>query len=410
MELVNGFGTGTIFTEILEHPEFEYNLFRQLGLAVYGAATLGECIATARGLPMWDIDGWMRSWAQIGEEVRQLAERSLEAGHTESASEHLLRAANYFQMAEYYAIICNGDHVALGQQAEECFLRAQPFLPWTSELVELAAGDKVFPAYFLRPDDSGAARSSVIVVTGAESSAEEQYFYHGVSALRRGYNVLLFQGPGQAGLLRRFPDSKMRHDYEIPLQVALDLLHDRREVDRERIAMIGNGLGSYFTTRVAALDPRVKAIVVNPPYVNFNRLVTDMIGPRALRIDVAYDELNEIPPSLMLGYVKLAVINLCRRFGVNRMQALIHATESYTVEDMLYRIHCPTLCICGRTVNEEMVAQSELFRAGERSGDFTKITIPNLHEADHYNFFSNLPRLNQEIFDWLDERFQRPPQ
>lgn len=409
MELDSDSGSDSVFTEILEHPEFEFKLFRQLGLSVYGASTLEECVTAARGMRMWDLEGWMRSWSRVAEEVLQLAAHAEAAGHTLSAADHYLRAANYFQMAEYYAIVCDNDHVSLGLRCEECFSKALPHLPWASERVDLVAGEVSFPAYFIAPDDSGVARPTVVIVTGMESGAEEQYFYHGVSALRRGYSVLLFQGPGQAGMLRRAPRSWLQHDYEIPLQAVLDFVHDRSDVDNDRIAVIGNGLGSYFATRVTAFDPRVKALVVNPPYVNFNRLFTELLGQRALRVDVAYDQLNEIPSSLMRGDIKLVVINLCRRFGVNRLQTLVQATTAYTVENLLYRIHCPVLCVTGTNAHREMVAQGEVFCSGVRSSDIESVRIPNLHQADAYNFVSNLPRLNQIVFDWLDERFHPSP-
>ncbi|MFZ1729215.1 MAG: alpha/beta hydrolase [Bacteroidota bacterium] len=356
---------------------------------------------------MWDLPGWLQEWSKLAEDVEQQAEMVLGQGHLSSAAEHFLRAANYFQIAEYYAIICEGDHVQAGLKSQECFEKALAHLPWKSESINIGVNGNSYPSYFLCPDDSGAARATIVVVAGIESSAEEQYFYHGISALRRGYNVLLFQGPGQAGVLRRNPASRVQPDYEIPLQVALDYLHDRPDVDDERVALIGNGLGSYFATRVAAFDPRVKALVVNPPYVNLHRLFVEAVGQRALIFDIDYHALNELPATLMRNEIKLLVLNMCRRFGVTHLQALVRATEAYKVEDLLYRIHCPTLCICGEKANEAMLEQMEQFMAGVRSDEKMLVRLPNLHEADVHNHFSNLPRLNQVVFDWLDDRFQR---
>jgi pimeloyl-ACP methyl ester carboxylesterase len=406
MEIDGDFLSNTAFTDILSHPDFEFKLFRQLGLANYGASTFGECFSVAIRMQMWDLPGWVRGWSQLAADVLQQADESLKKGHFNSASDELLRAANYFHMAEYYAIISEGDNVFFGLKSQECLQNALVFLPWKSEAIELNANGKVYPGYFLCPDDTGKARPTVVVVPGIESSGEEQYFYHGISALGRGYNVLLFQGPGQAGVLRIDPASRVQPDYEIPLQLALDFLHDRTEVDEDRVALIGNGLGSYFATRVAAFDPRVKALIVNPPYVNLHRLFTEIIGHRAMIVDVDYHALNELPPSLMRSDIKLLVLNMCRRFGVTHLQALVRATEAYKVEDLLYRIHCPALCVLGDKSGVEMVRQSEQFYASIRSETKTLVSIANLHEADAYNHFSNLPRLNETIFDWLDDRFQ----
>ncbi len=406
MELDSSSASNTVFTDILEHPEFEFKLFRELGLASYGASTLGECFMVAKGMGVWDLAGWVREWSGLAARVEQQARAAEEQGHVTSATEHYLRAANYYHMAEYYAIVAEGAHVDFGLKSQACFLKALEGLPWKGGLVELTANGKVYPSYFLQPDDSGAVRPTVLVVPGIESSGEELYFYHGISALNRGYNVLLFQGPGQAGALRRDPDSRLQHDYEIPLQVALDFLTDREDVDNDRIALIGNGFGSYFATRVTVFDPRVRALVVNPPYLNLHRSFIEAIGQRAMMFDVDYHALNELPPSLMRGVIKLLVLNMCRRFGASRLQALVKATESYSVEDLLYRIHCPTLCLRGEKAHDEMSRQAEVFCSGVRSEVKDIIELPNLHEADGYNYFSNLPLLNQQIFDWLDTLFK----
>ncbi|MBR9977603.1 MAG: alpha/beta hydrolase [Bacteroidetes bacterium] len=362
-------------------------------------------MSVARGMPMWDLPGWVKGWSRVAADVRKLADSSLERGRKFSACEHYLRAANYFQMAEYYAIIALGNHVHFGLMSQQCFESAMPLLRWNGESVSPGINGRIYPSYFFSPDASGEARPTVLVVGGLESSAEEMYFNYGVSALQRGYNVMLFQGPGQAGVLRRQADSRLQPDYEIPLQLALDYLNAREDVDSDRLAVIGNGLGGYFASRIAAFDPRVKALIVNPPHTNLHRMLVQVIGQRALIIDVDFHALNELPPSLMRGDLKLLVLNICRRFGVTHLQAMIKTSMSYVVEELLYRIQCPTLCIRGMDTHQEMVRQSDDFCNGIRSQDKQLVLLPNLHEADAQNHFSNIPRLNQEIFDWLDERF-----
>lgn len=407
MELESYPRSNTLFSHLLEQPDFEYKLFRQLGLSSFGASTVAECLSASRGMELWDLVGWAQVWKQLAETVQEQAEQAHEQGHHQSASERFLRAANYFHQAEYYAIITDGDHVTLGIKCEECFEKALALLPWHGEKIELGDHSHDFTGYFISPDDSGRERPTVAIVPGFESSAEEQYFCHGITALQRGFNVLLFQGPGQAGALRRDPASHLRHDYEIPLQVALDFLHDRPEVDRERLAMLGTGLGGYFCLRVAAFDPRVKALMVNPPIVNMRPVVENMIGPRAMIVDVDSSALSEVPPSIMRGDIKLLVINMCRRFGVRRLQSLLHETEAYAVKDLLYRIHCPVLSVRSLMAYDEMNQQADMVFTQIRSEDKTQVYLPSIHQADAHNHFSNFPHLNQELFDWLGDRFMK---
>ena len=405
MEYDTPSGSSTLFADFLRHPESEYKILRQLGLSFYGASTLGECMKAAHAVSTGQAADWVQAWSQLASETEDLAEQVEKEGHRRSAAAHLLRAANYYQMAEYYAFVREGNHVHFGLKCQACFERGLKGLPFYSEVVELGVNGHRIPGYFFTPDDSGRARPTIAVIPGVESSAEEMYFYHGAAALARGYNVLLFQGPGQPGALRYDAESRLRHDSEVPLQVALDLLHDRPDVDRERIALVGGGIGSYFAMRVAAFDPRVKALVVNPPFVSLHPIITRMLGPRALIVDVDIHDLAELPPSILRADLNLLLLNMCRRFGATRLQMLLQLTEAYSVEDLLYRIHCPVLSVSGTLDQSEMLRQNTLFHERVQTEDRTHMRIPTQHEADTHYHYSNLPLLNMTVLDWLDRRF-----
>src|SRR3712207_2138899 len=53
-----------------------------------------------------------------------------------------------------------------------------------------------FPAYFCRVDDSGRPRPTLVCTNGYDSTINEMYVTF-AGALSRGYNLLLFDGPGQ---------------------------------------------------------------------------------------------------------------------------------------------------------------------------------------------------------------------
>lgn len=405
MELDSYSGSNTPITNLHSLPDAEFKILRQLGLAAYGACTLGECFDVVRRVASGEAPDWIQGWSALAAELEQAAESHDSRGRTRSAGAGYLRAANYFQLAEYYALLADGAHVHFGLKSEDCFLKALQRMPLRAERVALESHEHAVPQYFLSPDDSGAMRPTVVLVPGIESGPEELYFFHAVTALARGYNVLIFQGPGQPAALRRDPESRLRHDYEVPLQVALDFLHDSPLADSNRIALLGDGIGSYFCMRVAAFDPRVKALIANPPYVCMKPLFSQMIGHRAMIVDVEIASLDELPPTILRHELKLLIANMGRRFGAARLHGLLGAMEAYTVEDLLYRIHCPVLSLGGTLLIPEMERQQALFINGVSAEDKMHARIPSVHYADAHNHFSNLPLLNQEIFDWLDERF-----
>lgn len=73
-------------------------------------------------------------------------------------------------------------------------------------------------------------RKTLIVQTGFDGTAEELYFTRAVFALERGYNVLLFEGPGQGGALRE-QQLYFRPDWENVVTPVVDYLLARKDVD-----------------------------------------------------------------------------------------------------------------------------------------------------------------------------------
>lgn len=83
---------------------------------------------------------------------------------------------------------------------------------------------------------------------------------------------------------------------------SLDVLLERPEIDRSRVAMIGLSYGGYYSLYIAALDPRIKAVVAScsfrePPLVRESVVEgrpldltspqqVALIAPRALQVQV----------------------------------------------------------------------------------------------------------------------------
>jgi hypothetical protein len=96
------------------------------------------------------------------------------------------------------------------------------------------------------------------------ATAERLYFNGGGAAgLRRGYNVLCFEGPGQSGACLLDNSLVFRYDYEVPIGAVIDYAVSRPDVDPGRIAAIGYSMGGYFVPRAAAFDKRIAACVAD---------------------------------------------------------------------------------------------------------------------------------------------------
>ena len=77
----------------------------------------------------------------------------------------------------------------------------------------------------------------------------------GAPALGRGYNALVFDGPGQQSMLFERHVS-FRPDWEHVITPIVDFLLQRPEVDANRLALYGISQAGYWVPRALAFGPK----------------------------------------------------------------------------------------------------------------------------------------------------------
>ena len=137
------------------------------------------------------------------------------------------------------------------------FPSAAEIITPAAEIVEIPyENGKSLPAYFIRSANGGARQPVLISFGGLDSFKDELWFMTGRGAVQRGLSVLLVDGPGQGGALRRH-GLVTRHDYEVPVGRCIDWLAARSDVDASRIAVSGSSLGGYYAARAGSIRPRL---------------------------------------------------------------------------------------------------------------------------------------------------------
>jgi hypothetical protein len=122
------------------------------------------------------------------------------------------------------------------------------------------------PAYVaLAPGDG--AKPTVIINNGSDAQLVDVYAYGAVAALERGYNALIFEGPGQGSLLfeQNVVFTPYWQDVITPL---VDYLVKQPKVDANKLALTGWSFGGLLVFRAAAYEHRLAAVVGDPGYVD----------------------------------------------------------------------------------------------------------------------------------------------
>ncbi|MCT6732612.1 alpha/beta hydrolase family protein [Rhodococcus qingshengii] len=250
------------------NESFDFELRVVLGQATFGAADTGEVLSAIAHVGEKDLEGWYEAWFDLGTRVFGQADEAAEAGHSRSASNAYLRAASYFGVAINAVDGLSDDSVLVPtfkrhRQAWDRFVdtTSQPV-----ERVRIPYEDTYLPGYFFRPPGD-VRRPTLIMVNGSDGPISGLWGSGGAGALERGYNVLMFDGPGQQSMLfeRNIP---FRHDWEAVITPVVDYLVDRPDVDASKLAMYGISQGGYWVPQSLAFEHRIAAAIADPGVVD----------------------------------------------------------------------------------------------------------------------------------------------
>jgi len=384
--------------------EFNYQLIRALGMADYGGSSVGECLAVVAGITDGSPRSWTRAFERLARQVEAQGRSCLDAGRRVSGRDHLLRASTYYRTAEYYGGGSGAD--GSGARSQACFSAAAALVDPPVEPLTIPFDGGTIPGYLVRPP-AGAATAgphpTAVAVGGFDSSAEELYFQLGVAGAERGWNVVVFDGPGQLGCMRTEPRMTFRPDYEVPLAAVLDAVTALPGVDPGRIALCGQSFGSYFASRSAATDARVRALVANPPVVDMGRYMEAWVGTDVYRMkrDIRPEDVAGVPEDLMPRQMQWGIEAICTRFGVPSFHAWRDAMEAYRLDGLTRAITCPVLALVGEREGDEPRAQFDALVTGVSGPVTARVFRPSDGASAHCQS-DNLRLSAQVTYDWLE--------
>ena len=110
-------------------------------------------------------------------------------------------------------------------------------------------------------------RPTVILNNGEDAQNIRMHAFGGAAAIERGYNALIFEGPGQGSMLFQ-RQVFFRPDWENVVTPVVDYLRSRSDVDPSRIVLLGSSLGGELVIRAAAFEHRLAAVVADPGFLS----------------------------------------------------------------------------------------------------------------------------------------------
>lgn len=392
---------------LFEDESFSFETLRAAGFSVDGGADLGEIIVTAAAIRDGDEGDWMREWKALAVRIQALGEASLQRGHKISAREAFLRASNYYRLAEFYLRDdpCNDpDVLALSHLSRDTFLQAAALLDGPVEDVRIPYGDHSLPAYLFLVDDSGKPRPTIIYNNGFDSTREEAYFAIGAAALRRGYNVIAFDGPGQGAALRE-DGLVFRPDWETVISPVIDFALTRPEFAADKLALFGYSLGALLISRAAAFDKRPAALILDDGMYDFFGANAALMPPFLTEWVRSGNDEAFLPVAQLLMKsntgARWAMRNGVWTTGASSVADYLRKTADYTLEGIIDRIEAPTLVLEAED-DKFLQGQPAKVAAGLKA-PHKLVTLTNADGAGEHCHMGAMRLFGQTTFDWLDE-------
>lgn len=388
-----------------ENSLFDAQLLRALAHAYYGGADAGECLSTAQRIRESDFDSWYDEWYQTGGRLSAVAEECLAAGLAVSAREAYLRASNYYRTA--YIVLFGSPVdprlVAAFDRQAETFRKAAALFSPAFEPIAIPYEDTTLPAYFYTVDDSGTPRPTLIATGGYDSTVEELYFWQARAALRRGYNCLCFDGPGQGAPLVK-QQLYMRPDWENVVRPVVDYALTRREVDPTRLVLAGLSFGGYLAPRAASGEHRLAACIADTGQYNLLEGTKRMFPlPQE-----TLDQLPNVDPQVLQPFFDRALSDPTRAWSLRRGMWVhglatpfdyVRATAEYSLVGRAEQITCPTLVTHAENDPISAFARQlyDALTVAKQYLDFTSAEGAGEHVEGGARAL-----YHQRTFDWLD--------
>ena len=387
-----------------DDPLFEDFAVRALSL---DGCPFGEVSTTASRIEEGDRDGWYREWIATADRIAAVGEESASAGHAVSARDAYLRASSYYRTAylPLYGSPVDPRLVEAFDKETTVFQKAAALMRPPVEPVEIPYERTTLPGYFCQVDDSGRPRPTLVCTNGYDSTINEMYVTF-ATALPRGYNLLLFDGPGQGRPLIE-QGLVFRPDWENVVTPVVDYALTRPEVNPEKVVLLGWSFGGYLAPRAASGEHRLAACIADPGF--WDLFEANKAGLSSLPKET-FDKLPDVDPSVLEPFMEKIRANpklrwsiIQRNFwvhGVDSLLEFLKLSEDYSLKEAAAQIRCPTLLGWSEgdslswnaeRIYDALTPPKELVRCMNAEG-----------AGDHCEVRAR-PLFDQRAFDWLDK-------
>ncbi|WP_265459605.1 serine aminopeptidase domain-containing protein [Enterococcus sp. HY326] len=240
---------------------FEFEITRLMWYAPFGGADYGEVATVAEKIQDGNYESWYVQWQKIAEKLQQRGQKLEENRLQELAAAAYFRGSRYYQAAEFFLPPSDSRKREAYQNSVDLFyqgldLKKITFVRNVIEYDNLKLRTVYFPT-------QQAAKGTIFICGGFDALLEELYFTNVQAATQSGYDVVLYEGPGQSAVIRNY-QQPFEADWHLAVKAVVSYYEKERGPLKNKIG-IGLSLGGLLLARTASFESQLfdKVILYN---------------------------------------------------------------------------------------------------------------------------------------------------
>jgi pimeloyl-ACP methyl ester carboxylesterase len=375
------------------NPTFHFETLRNAGYILSNCADLGEILETVKVIAEGDAQSWYTAWEATADRVLALAERTQDPLSKGGA---YMRACTYQRMSEFLLPPDDRKRPKSFGKVRSYFITGLDILGVRYEPITVPFGKGSLRAVYYPGPQGAEAKPLLMFGGGFDSILEEYYPNFAEAALKRGYAVLTYEGPGQGEALRKH-GLTYTPEWEKPVKAVLDeFLHTHSEPSK--IVLIGMSMGGYFAPRAAAFEERIDGVVAYDTCYDFGEVAGRVIAAA------------ENPEALKNIGVSWAYNNARWTMGTKNIDDTVKECAAYSLAPVADRIRQDVLMLAGTEDHFIPFHQTANFQKAlvNARSVATRIFDGPSGGAGHCQPGA-LTLYHAAVFDWLLEKFPARP-
>lgn len=377
--------------------EFEFEIRRLLWITPSGGADFAEVATTANRIEAGNYESWYREWRRTAEQVIRHGKSCQSIISRKNA---LFRASRYYQAAEFFLSPHDPRKLEVYELSKGFFYEALQ-LEGVQHEINIVEYHKTPLRTVFFPLEG--AKGTTYMCGGFDALLEELFFVATRAALEQGYQVILYEAPGQSDVIR-YHNIPFTKSWNQPTRTVVDFYEARPNMPKERVGL-GLSLGGLLMARAASLDGALFSKVVLYNYFPSMIEVYKSVIPKVLhsRMKGGFSPLVE---KIIQIYVALRPFMNWQfehakwTFGASTFSDLLRKVAPFDETIAYTKLEVPTLVLAARNDN---YYDSRLAKTFYERISATEKKLVMFDEEEHY---SSLHCQNGAYYDSIDEIFE----